>query len=70
MAEQLTNREREVLALIVAGSTDQEIGESLGISRGTVSNHVSAILGKLQARSRAEAVREALLRGLVPIDEV
>ena len=51
----LTEREREVLALLVAGRTNREIGETLFISPKTAGVHVSNILGKLGAVNRVEA---------------
>jgi DNA-binding NarL/FixJ family response regulator len=51
----LTRREREVLALLVAGQTNRQIGETLYISENTAGVHVSNILGKLGAASRTEA---------------
>ncbi len=56
----LTEREREVLALLVKGFTFQEIGDLLGISAHTVTTHVKHIYRKLAVRSRGEAVYEAL----------
>lgn len=53
----LTDREREVLALIAGGLTNQEIAERLVISPITARNHVSNILMKLQVRSRREVIR-------------
>lgn len=61
----LTEREREVLALLVEGLRDKETAARLGTSVKTVQFHVSNILGKLGARSRAEAVRIAIDRGLL-----
>jgi DNA-binding NarL/FixJ family response regulator len=61
----LTDREHQVLELLVKGFTFQEIGELLGISAHTVTTHVKHIYGKLQVRSRAEAVYEALQLGIV-----
>ena len=60
----LTERELEVLALVVAGRTNPEIGLALTISLGTVRTHVSSILEKLGAASRAEATAIAIRRGL------
>lgn len=62
---ELTEREHEVLALLVKGFTFHEIGELLGISAHTVTTHVKHIYGKLAVRSRAEAVYEALQLGIV-----
>ena len=61
----LTDREREVLALMVEGLTNPEIAERLVVSRSTVKFHVSSILSKLEATSRTEAVALALQEGLV-----
>ena len=61
----LTEREHEVLGLLVKGFTFSEIGELLGISAHTVTTHVKHIYGKLEVRSRAEAVYEALQLGIV-----
>jgi DNA-binding NarL/FixJ family response regulator len=61
----LTDREEQVLALLVKGFTFQEIGELLEISAHTVTSHVRHIYGKLEVRSRAEAVYEALQLGIV-----
>ncbi|NLY94208.1 MAG: response regulator transcription factor [Myxococcales bacterium] len=64
-ASVLTKREREVLALVVEGCTNPEIGRILGISAGTVRTHVSKILEKLGVTDRTEATSVALRRGLV-----
>jgi two-component system nitrate/nitrite response regulator NarL len=53
--ERLTDREREVLALISEGRTDRETAETLGISIRTVEAHVGSILRRTGARNRAEA---------------
>jgi DNA-binding CsgD family transcriptional regulator len=62
----LTSREREVLAYIVEGRTDREIAAALSVSRRTVGNHVSNILGKLNVPSRTAAATLAIRAGLVP----
>lgn len=65
MAEPLTAREREVLQLLSAGLTNKEIAQRLGITEHTVKFHVNAILGKLAAETRTEAVVQAARRGLI-----
>ena len=62
----LTEREREVLALIVDGKSNADISEMLSISLSTSRFHVSAILSKLQAANRAEAAALAVKHRLVP----
>jgi DNA-binding CsgD family transcriptional regulator/tetratricopeptide (TPR) repeat protein len=61
----LTSRQMEVLALMTDGLANTEIAEHLFISTKTVDHHVSAILAKLNARTRAEAVSDALRSGLI-----
>jgi NarL family two-component system response regulator LiaR len=60
-----TRREQEVLRLMADGLTNAEIGLQLNISKYTVKNYISSILGKLDVNSRTEAVCLALKRGLV-----
>jgi two-component system, NarL family, response regulator len=52
----LTNREREILTLIVAGKIDRDIAETLYIAPATVRVHVHAVLHKLGARDRSQAI--------------
>ena len=61
----LTEREKEVLSLLVDGMTNQEIAEKLVVSKSTVKFHVSSILNKLQVSSRTEAVARALQEDLL-----
>ena len=61
----LTNREREVLAQVGAGLSNDEIGEQLFISPATARTHVSRLLTKLGARDRAQLVVLAYETGLV-----
>ena len=61
----LTEREVDVLRLLVAGRSNPEIAAALFISSGTVRTHVSNILAKLDARSRTEAATLAHRLGLL-----
>lgn len=61
----LSSRERAILLLVATGLTDRQIAERLGISRKTVSNHVSVILQKLGARRRTDAAVRAVQAGLL-----
>ena len=63
----LTPREREVLQMLAAGLGNKEIAARLEISDHTAKFHVSQILAKLNAGSRAEAVSIGMRRGLVPV---
>jgi DNA-binding NarL/FixJ family response regulator len=62
---ELTSREAQVLRLLAQGRANKEIAAELVISERTVKFHVSAILSKLGAGNRTEAVRLAVQRGLV-----
>jgi DNA-binding CsgD family transcriptional regulator len=64
----LTQREDEVLAQIQQGASNAEIASRLFLSEKTVQHHVSAILRKLSATSRGQAVYEATRRGLIGSD--
>lgn len=61
--EALSDREREILRLLVDGHTDREIATALTISVRTVETHVSNILHKLGVRNRAEAARRYRAEG-------
>jgi two-component system response regulator DesR len=62
-ANPLSEREREALALAAGSGTVSEIAERLGLSEGTVRNHLSAAIQKTGARNRAEAARIASAKG-------
>jgi two-component system response regulator NreC len=64
-ADELSERERDVLRLIALGHTNAEVAEQLYISIRTVESHRAHIQQKLRLSSRAELVRYALERGLV-----
>lgn len=61
----ITEREREVLALVAAGLDNTEIAETLRVALPTVKSHVGRLLAKLQARSRSQLVICAYENGLV-----
>lgn len=65
---ELTEREREILALIAQHRTNREIADRLVLSPKTVSNHVSNIFSKLRIADRAEAIERARDAGLGRLD--
>ncbi len=65
VGDDLTQREREVLALVVAGLNNREIASRLFLSQGTVRLHVSNVLRKLEAPNRTAAAMLAVQHGLV-----
>jgi two-component system NarL family response regulator len=65
LSNPLTQREQEILSLLAAGKTNQEIALALYITPGTVRVHVHAILQKLEVRDRAQAVVVALQKRLI-----
>ncbi|MBW4473453.1 MAG: response regulator transcription factor [Lyngbya sp. HA4199-MV5] len=66
----LSDRELQVIELVAAGLTNQEIAEKLEISKRTVDNHVSNILTKTETDNRVALVRWALQWGKVCLDDV
>ena len=62
----ITPREREILELIAAGLSNQEIAEKLFVSQNTVKTHASRLFDKLDARRRTQAVQIAKREGLIP----
>ncbi|MGW7076206.1 response regulator [Streptomyces sp. NPDC054866] len=65
LSGRLSERERQVLALVARGLNNGEIGEQLGLSPLTAKTHVSRIMGKLGVRDRAQLVIVAYESGLV-----
>lgn len=64
----LTERETEVLRLIVGGNSNKEIGTQLFISEATVKTHINNLLSKLGVSDRTQAATLALQRGIVHLD--
>jgi DNA-binding NarL/FixJ family response regulator len=62
----LTAREEEILRLVAGGYSNKEVARNLGIAVGTVKNHISDLLRKLDARDRTHAVLKALAGHLMP----
>jgi DNA-binding NarL/FixJ family response regulator len=65
-AQELTEREREVLGLVAEGLSNAAIAERLVVSVHTVRNHIASLSAKLGAHSKLEALSIALRRGLLP----
>ncbi len=66
----LSERELQVIELVAAGLTNQEVADSLEISKRTVDNHISNILSKTETENRVALVRWALKWGKVCLDDV
>ncbi len=66
----LSDRELQVIELVAAGLTNQDIAAKLDISKRTVDNHISNILTKTKTDNRVALVRWALQWGKVCLDEV
>ena len=64
-AQDLTERELDVLRLVAAGYSNRQIAEALFLAEGTVKNHLSTILAKLGTRDRTNAVLRALHDGIL-----
>ena len=64
----LTNREREVLLLLVKGRSNKEIAAALGISEETAKSHLKALFTKLGVRDRTDAAISAIRHGIVHLD--
>jgi DNA-binding NarL/FixJ family response regulator len=66
----LSERELQVIELVAAGLTNEQIAEKLELSKRTVDNHISNILTKTETQNRVALVRWALQWGKVCIDDV
>jgi DNA-binding NarL/FixJ family response regulator len=65
VADAITARERDVLRLMTQGLSNRQIARALRLSEGTVKNHVSVVMAKLQVTSRTKAALVALSQGLI-----
>lgn len=65
-SEQLTNRQREILKLIIDGKANKEIADILNVSIKTVEFHRARLMAKLGVKSVAEMTKVALQQGLIP----
>jgi DNA-binding NarL/FixJ family response regulator len=69
-AEELTQRELDVLEQIVDGKSNKEIGTALDISEATVKTHINSLLSKLGVTDRTQAATAAIRRGIVPFESL
>jgi DNA-binding NarL/FixJ family response regulator len=67
--DELSTREREVLELVAAGLSNQEIGDRLSLAEKTIKHYMTSILSKLRVRSRVEAALLAYREGIAPEPE-
>jgi len=65
----LTSREIEIINYMAQGFANKQIAARLNISEQTIKNHVTSILGKLDANARTEAVVKAIQKGLIKIEQ-
>lgn len=65
ITEKLSDKEQQILKLMAGGFSNKEIADSIFLAQGTVKNHVSNILAKLNTRDRTRAVLIALNQGLI-----
>jgi two-component system, NarL family, response regulator LiaR len=68
--EELTVRETDVLRQVALGRSNKDIASTLSVTEETVKTHVAHLLAKLHAQNRAQAIVQALKRGLVSLDEL
>lgn len=69
-ADALTARETDVLRRLVLGLSNKEIAAALDVGEETVKTHVTHVLAKLRVDNRAQAIVQALKRGLVSLDDL
>jgi DNA-binding CsgD family transcriptional regulator len=66
----LSQREREVVALVAGGATGREVGEQLSVTSATVETHIRNAMRRLGARNRSHLVTLAILRHEIELDDV
>ncbi|HVA95770.1 MAG TPA: response regulator transcription factor [Candidatus Dormibacteraeota bacterium] len=66
----LTNREKDILQMVVEGKSNKEIGSSLNVTEGTVKVHLNHIFAKLGVQGRVAAVGVAVRRGIARLDGI
>ncbi len=64
----LSDRQIQVLILVAAGMSDNEIADKLGLSPGTIHRYLAAVRDRLHARNRAHALIIALQQGILILD--
>lgn len=69
-ADDLTPREREVLRQVAFGRSNKEIADALAIGDETVKSHIGNVYAKLHVENRAQAIVQALKRGVVSLEEL
>ena len=67
--DRLTQREKQVLKLLAEGKTSRDIAKYLGISLKTAMTHRENIMAKLDMHSRAEIIRYAIRKAIIPVEE-
>jgi len=65
LLEPLTMREMEIIRMVATGASNKEIADKLVIAEGTVKNHITSILGKMNVKDRMNAVIKARELGLI-----
>lgn len=70
LSESLTEREKEVMRLVVEGLCNKAVGNTLGIAEGTVKSHLKSAFEKLSVRNRTQAVAAVERRGLLQRDAI
>ncbi|HEX7222335.1 MAG TPA: LuxR C-terminal-related transcriptional regulator [Candidatus Limnocylindrales bacterium] len=66
----LSQREREVVALVAGGATGREVGEKLSVTSATVETHIRNAMRRLGARNRSHLVTLAILRNEIEVDDL